>query len=106
MASIVREKGQEHGVEYHLQSSLEEILGDKEGVVGVRISGRTHDVDAVVVAVMVRPNTDLAKDASIQLGESGGIRTDDRMATAAKNIYAACFCIETLVVMTCRNVLF
>src|SRR6266704_1430462 len=30
MASLVREKGQEHGVEYHLQSTLEEILGGRE----------------------------------------------------------------------------
>src|SRR5213078_4802421 len=44
MASIVREKGQEHGVEYHLQSSLEEILGDKGRVVGVRISGHEYEV--------------------------------------------------------------
>src|SRR5438093_7822362 len=106
MASIVREKGQEHGVEYHLQSSLEEILGDKERVVGVRISGRTHDVDAVVVAVRVRPNTELAKDAGIQLGESGGIRTDDRMATSAKNVYAAGDCIETYDLITRRHVFF
>src|SRR5207247_6678705 len=71
MASIVREKGKEHGVDYHLQSSLEQILGDKGRVVRVRISARTHDGDAVFVAVRVRPNTELAKDAGIQLGESG-----------------------------------
>ena len=28
MASIVRERGAEHGVEYHLQSSLDEIIGN------------------------------------------------------------------------------
>src|SRR5437762_10193332 len=86
MASIVREKGQEHGLEYHLQSSVEEILGDKERVVGVRISGRRHDVDAVVVAVRVRPNTDLANDTGIQLGMSDRISTDDNMTTTANNI--------------------
>src|SRR5213083_1806258 len=84
MASIVREKGKEHGVDYHLQSSLEQILGDKGRVVGVRISGHEYEVDAVVVAVRIGPNTELAKDAGILLGESGGIRTDDRMATSAK----------------------
>src|SRR5256884_5494854 len=106
MASIVREKGQEHGVEYHLQSSLEEILGDKERVVGVRISGRTHDVDAVVVAVRVRPNTELAKDAGIQLGESGGVRTDEKILTSAINVYAAGDCIETFDLITRRHVFF
>src|SRR6266704_92100 len=104
MASVVREKGLEHGVEYHLQSTLEEILGDKGRVVGVRISGRTHDVDAVIVAV--RPNTELAKDAGILLGESGGIRTDERMLTSANNVYAAGDCIETFDLITRRHVFF
>jgi len=106
MASIVREKGQEHGVEYQLQSSLEEIHGDKGKVEGVRISGRTYDADAVVVAVRIKPNTELAKDAGIVLGESGGVRTDDRMATSAKNIYAAGDCIETFDLITRRHVFF
>jgi NADPH-dependent 2,4-dienoyl-CoA reductase/sulfur reductase-like enzyme len=106
MASIVREKGEKHGVEYHLQSTLEEIFGDKGRVIGVRISGRTYDVDGVVVAVRVRPNTELAKDAGIQLGESSGIRTDDRMATSARNVYAAGDCIETFDLITRRHVFF
>ena len=71
MASIVREKGEEHGVEYHLQSTLEEILGDNGRVSGVRISNHTYKVDAVIVAVRVRPNTELAREAGILLGESG-----------------------------------
>src|SRR6266487_518361 len=40
MAAVVREKGEEHGVEYHLQSTLEEILGDKGRVSGIRIDER------------------------------------------------------------------
>src|SRR6266571_659552 len=85
MAAIVREKGEEHGVEYHLRSTLDEILGDKGKVVGVRISGHAYEVDAIIVAVRVRPNTELAKDAGILLGESGGIRADERMLTSASD---------------------
>ena len=106
MASIVREKGQEHGVEYHLQSNLEEILGEKGRVVGVRISGHSYDADAVIIAVRVKPNTELAKDAGILLGESGGIKTDDRMLTSARDIYAAGDCIETFDLITRRHVFF
>src|SRR5213594_4738875 len=65
MAAVVREKGEEHGVEYHLQSTLEEIVGEKGRVSGVRVSGRTHEVDAVIVAIRIRPNTELAKEAGI-----------------------------------------
>ena len=106
MAAIVREKGLEHGVEYHLQSTLDEILGDKGKVVGVRISGHAYEVDAIIVAVRVRPNTELAKDAGILLGESGGIRANERMLTSAKNIYAAGDCIETFDLITRRHVFF
>jgi NADPH-dependent 2,4-dienoyl-CoA reductase/sulfur reductase-like enzyme len=106
MASVVREKGEEHGVEYHLQSTLEEILGDNGRVSGVRISNHTYKVDAVIVAVRVRPNTELAKDAGIVLGESGGIKTDERMLTSKVNIYAAGDCIETFDLISRRHVFF
>ncbi len=106
MASIVRENGREHGVEYHLMSSLEEILGDRGKVSGVRISGRTYDVDAVIIAVRVKPNTELARDAGIVLGESGGIKTDERTLTSAPNVYAAGDCIETFDLITRRHVFF
>jgi NADPH-dependent 2,4-dienoyl-CoA reductase/sulfur reductase-like enzyme len=106
MASVVREKGQEHGVEYHLQSTLEEILGDRGRVSGLRISGHTYEADVVIVAVRVRPNTELAKDAGILLGESGGIKTDERMLTSANGVYAAGDCIETFDLITRRHAFF
>ena len=106
MASIVRERGQVNGVEYHLQSSLEEILGDRGKVTGVRVSGRTYGADAVIVAVRVKPNAELAREAGILLGESGGIKTDERMLTSASNVYAAGDCIETFDLITRRHVFF
>jgi NADH oxidase (H2O2-forming) len=106
MASIIRTRAEEHGVEYHLQSSLDAIVGRNGRVSGVRISGIDHPVDAVIVAVRVRPNTELAKEAGIILGESGGIKTDDRMATSATNLYAAGDCIETYDLITRRHVFF
>src|SRR5438445_9622098 len=80
-ALIVRERAEKHGVEYHLNSSLDEITGKEGGVTGVKIAGEKYDVDAVIMAVRVRPNTELAKQAGIQPGESGGSRTDERMGT-------------------------
>ena len=106
MASIVRTRAEEHGVEYHLQSTLEAIIGVNGRVSGVRISGKEHPVDAVIVAVRVKPNTELAKQAGIILGESGGIKTDQRMATSAPNVYAAGDCIETYNLITRRHVFF
>ena len=106
MASIVRERAEKHGVEYHLNSSLDEIIGKEGRVMGVRIAGEKYDVEAVIMAVRVRPNTELAKQAGIQLGESGGIRTDERMKTSARNVYAAGDCVETYDRITKRYVFF
>jgi NADPH-dependent 2,4-dienoyl-CoA reductase/sulfur reductase-like enzyme len=106
VAQVVRERGQEHGVEYHLESSLEETLGEKGKVHGVRISGHTYDVDALIFAIRVKPNTELAKEAGILLGESGGIRTDESMLTSAEHVYAAGDCIETFDLITRRHVFF
>lgn len=104
MAAIVRTRAEEHGVEYHLNSTVEEIVGCNGRVSGIRISGKEHPVDAVVVAVRVRPNTKLAEEAGIALGDSGGIRTDERMATSSEHVYAAGDCIETYDRMTHRYV--
>ncbi len=105
MASLVRERAQEHGVEYHLGSSLDRIFGENGIVSAVQVSGQKHDVQAVIVAVRVRPNNEIAKEARVLLGEFGGIRTDERMQTSAKNIYAAGDCVETYDRMTRRHVL-
>lgn len=106
MASIVRQRGEEHGVEYHLKSTIEGVLGERGEVAGVRISKKDYDVDAVVLAVKIRPNTELADKAGITLGEFGGIRTNERMETSAENVYAAGDCIETYDRITRRHVFF
>jgi NADH oxidase (H2O2-forming) len=106
MASLVREEGQKHGVDYHLSSTVDEIVGNQGRVASIRISGQGFDVDAVIIAIRVKPNTELAKEADISLGESGGIRTNERMATSIPDVYAAGDCIETFDLVTHRHVFF
>ncbi|MFH1743119.1 MAG: FAD-dependent oxidoreductase [bacterium] len=55
--------------------------------------------DMVIVAVGVRPNVILAKEAGLQIGETGAISVDDRMRTSDPDIYAAGDCVE------CRNLI-
>ncbi len=106
MASLVRTRAEEHGVEYHLGSSLERIMGSGNGVSGVEISGLRYEAQAVVMAVKVKPNADLAKQAGLALGEFGGIRTDETMQTSEPGIYAAGDCVETYDRVTKRYVFF
>lgn len=56
--------------------------------------GQIIDTDLVVIAVGVIPNSEIAKDAGIELGFKNAIRVNNRMQTNIKDIYAAGDCIE------------
>jgi NADPH-dependent 2,4-dienoyl-CoA reductase/sulfur reductase-like enzyme len=48
----------------------------------------------VVLAAGFKPNVELAAEAGIEIGRTGAIRTDDRMETNLRGIYAAGDCAE------------
>ncbi len=66
---------------------LEAILG-KDGVSGVRlVDGREFQAHLILCAAGVRPNTDLAEAAGLEVG--GGVLVDSEMRTSAEHVYAA-----------------
>ncbi|MCK4326583.1 FAD-dependent oxidoreductase [bacterium] len=71
-------------------------IGGKEEVEYVTMKGERIPTQLVVLGTGVKPNVDLAKDAGIELGETGAIKVDDRMSTSAKDVYAAGDCAESL----------
>ncbi len=50
--------------------------------------------DLVILAIGVTPNTQLAKDAGLEIGETRAIKVNDKMQTSDENIYAAGDCVE------------
>jgi nitrite reductase (NADH) large subunit len=69
-----------------------EIYGDGK-VEGVRLKdGREIPASLVVMAVGIRPNTALAKEAGLAVGR--GIHVDDHMVTSDANILAVGECVE------------
>jgi rhodanese-related sulfurtransferase len=50
----------------------------------------------VILSIGVRPDTRLAKDAGLNLGDRGGIAVNDYMQTSDKDIYAVGDAVETL----------
>jgi nitrite reductase (NADH) large subunit len=73
-------------------SNTKEILGS-DRVTGVLLeNGETLPADIVVMAVGIRPNTALAKDAGIGVGR--GIQVDDHMATSVADVFAVGECVE------------
>src|SRR3989442_722531 len=71
MALIIRTRAEEHGVEYHLQSTLEEIKGRNGRVSRIRITGTEHPVDAVDNRQIVRSRGFLLRTYDSTFGKVG-----------------------------------
>lgn len=72
-----------------------EFVGEKGKVKSVITkSGKVLDTDFVVIASGVVPNTELAKEAGLELGIKDTIKVDKFMRTSKKNIFAAGDCVE------------
>ncbi len=94
MAAMLAHHLREKGVAVHLGEGAAEILGVEGKVTGVRTSGRTIEADMVIMAAGVRPRSELARDAGLQLSHMGAIMVNERMQTSDPFIYAAGDCIE------------
>lgn len=78
----------EMGVRIHLRTRLEGFVGEGR-VRAVRTSEGELPADLVVVCTPKRPNNRLAREAGLQIGSTGGIVVDERMATSVEGVYAA-----------------
>ncbi len=96
-AMIVEEHCREHGLTILGNTAAQEILGD-DSPTGVAVQNReTEEVteikaDAVLVATGVRPETKLAESIGVEIGPMRGIKTDDKMMTNLKDVYACGDC--------------
>ncbi len=79
-----------HDVELHLGDGIAGISTDPNGLAdGVTLSSGTKiAADLVLLSLGVRPNTQLASDAGLEVGSSGGIATNNYMQTNDPDIYA------------------
>ena len=57
-------------------------------------SGKVIDADVVVMAIGVKPETDLAIQAGLELGKTGAMKVDQNYRTADPDIYAVGDAIE------------
>lgn len=80
----------DHGIRVELGKSVTEIGSDT-----VTLStGETVPADLVLLSVGVRPRTELAVGAGIELGPRGGIQVDEFMRTSVPQIWAVGDAVE------------
>lgn len=63
-------------------------------------SGQSYPADLVILALGVRPDITLAKQAGLEIGQRGGIRVDEQMRTSDPDIFAVGDAVEVKDVVT------
>ncbi|HTG81454.1 MAG TPA: FAD-dependent oxidoreductase [Geobacteraceae bacterium] len=95
MGALVAEALRGIGVTIHLGEPLVGFETTGGRVTGVVTGERTLPADLVVLGMGVRPNSRLAREAGIPLGEKESIRVNGRMETEVAGVWAAGDCAES-----------
>jgi rhodanese-related sulfurtransferase len=95
MADFVRRRVATHVAHLQLGDGVAgfEPAGDDSLVVRTQ-KGGSFDADLVVLSIGVRPESQLARDAGLEIGERGGIRVDQQMRTSDPRIWAVGDAVE------------
>ncbi len=99
VAHRVAESLRGNGVDLRLGAGVTAIEGDPVTAV-VLDTGERIEAGLVILAVGVRPNTELAVQAGVTLGASGAVAVDERMATNVPGIWAVGDVAESFSVIT------
>jgi rhodanese-related sulfurtransferase len=95
MARLVEGYMVKHGVRLELNDGVAGFEQSADGSLEVLTSsGKKLPADIVILAIGVRPETELAKMAGIELGQRGGIRVDEHMRTSDPDIFAVGDAVE------------
>jgi NADPH-dependent 2,4-dienoyl-CoA reductase/sulfur reductase-like enzyme/rhodanese-related sulfurtransferase len=105
MAVPVQQHLAAKGVQLRLNAALREVVEEAEGVVLKLSAGDPVPCDFAVLAVGVRPESRLAAEAGLELGEGGGIVVDDALRTSDPDIYAVGDAVLTRHIVSGRAVL-
>ncbi len=96
VASFMARHITEQGVDVVLADAVKAFHG-KPRVNEIELaSGRRVPAELVILSIGVRPELELARDAGLSIGASGGIDVDDRQATSDPLIYAAGDAVEVV----------
>jgi NADPH-dependent 2,4-dienoyl-CoA reductase/sulfur reductase-like enzyme len=99
MATEIRNEIENHGVNLFLG---EEIKGVEKTNHGLRVvcADSALEGEMVLVAVGIKPNSELAEEADLNLGPSSAITVDKALRTSDRDIYAAGDCADAFHVVT------
>ncbi len=94
MVAPIHQQLEMQGVDLRLGTSIGAIREAGGKLSAVLSTGEAVDCGVVIMAVGVRPEVTLARDAGLEIGPSGGIVVDSGMRTSDPNIFAVGDAVE------------
>lgn len=95
LAKIVENHIRSKGANVITGNGLSNFLGKNGKLTGVKLNNGTElDCELAVIAVGVKPNSKLAKNSGLEIGQFDGIVVNEYMQTSNSDIYAAGDCVE------------
>ncbi len=88
MALPLHQRMEAEGIRLHLDDGVDSFHDTGDAVTVTLKSGTEISAQLVILAIGVRPNSELARAAGLEIGPRGGIITDDHMLTSDPDIYA------------------
>lgn len=93
MATMAQRTMENNDVTFFLNEKVVEFKGDGN-VSEVVTDKRTIEAELVIMAVGIVPNAEIAKDAGLETGPTGGIVVNEKLQTTDPDIYAGGDCAE------------
>ncbi|MCE5198732.1 MAG: FAD-dependent oxidoreductase [Armatimonadota bacterium] len=94
MAAPLHQQLALHGVDLRLETSVTGFKDAGDTLQAQLSTGESVDCGIAIMAVGVRPETKLAREAGLAIGERGGIAVDEHMRTNDPDIYAVGDAVE------------
>ncbi|MBN1788870.1 MAG: FAD-dependent oxidoreductase [Bacteroidales bacterium] len=94
MAALVHQHLKTKNVEFYLNTAVSSFSKANERILVKLNSSRTIETDLVVLSIGVKPDSRLAREAGLMIGETGGISVNEFLQTSDDDIYALGDAIE------------
>ncbi len=105
MGLMVGEHLKNAGVRVLNSEAVIKFEGDENGNVKKVITNKNElNADMVLMAIGVRPNIELAKNAGLEIGESGAVFVNEYLQTSDSSVYAGGDCAESTNLLTGKKV--
>jgi NADPH-dependent 2,4-dienoyl-CoA reductase/sulfur reductase-like enzyme/peroxiredoxin family protein/TusA-related sulfurtransferase/rhodanese-related sulfurtransferase len=95
MAAPIADELRANGVALHLGDGIAGFNAKGDRLVAELQSGQTIETERVVLSIGVRPESQLAAQAGLDLGDRGHVRVNSYMQTSDTDIYAVGDVVET-----------